>query len=127
MKTFDVIQTSQAPQALGPYSQGTMSDHLVFLSGQIGLVPATGELIDSTIELQLTQLFANMRAVLESAGLGFENIIKLTVFIKDLADFPKVNEAMTRYFKAPYPARSTVEVSGLPKNAAVEIEAIALR
>lgn len=127
MKTFDTIHTSQAPKALGPYSQGTMSNNLLFLSGQIGLVPATGELVDSAIEHQLIQLFENMKAILASAGLGLENIIKLTVFITDLADFPKVNEAMMQHFKAPYPARSTVEVSGLPKNAAVEIEAIALR
>jgi 2-iminobutanoate/2-iminopropanoate deaminase len=127
MKMFDIIQTTQAPQALGPYSQATITDRFVFLSGQIGLSPATGELVGESIDCQITQIFCNIQAILTSAGLGLKNIIKLTVFINDLADFSKVNEAMTALFSEPYPARSTVQVSGLPKNAAIEIEAIALR
>lgn len=127
MKTFDTIQTAQAPQALGPYSQATITDHFVFLSGQIGLSPETGELIDLSVDGQITQIFSNIQAVLTRAGLGFKDVIKLTVFIRDLADFSKVNDAMAALFTEPYPARSTVQVSGLPKNAAIEIEAIALR
>lgn len=127
MKMFDTIQTTQAPQALGPYSQATMTDSFIFLSGQIGVSPTTGELVDLSIEGQITQVFCNIQAVLASAGVGLKSVIKLTVFIRDLADFSKVNQAMTALFVEPYPARSTVQVSGLPKNAAIEIEAIALR
>lgn len=127
MKMFDAIQTTQAPQALGPYSQAIMTDNFIFLSGQIGVSPTTGELVDLSIEGQITQVFSNIQAVLASAGVGLKSVIKLTVFVRDLADFSKVNEAMTTLFAEPYPARSTVQVSGLPKNAAIEIEAIALR
>jgi endoribonuclease L-PSP, putative len=118
------IVTKSAPEAIGPYSQGIISGNLVFASGQIPLDPATGALAEG-IEDQAARAFENLKGVLSAAGASLESVLKTTIFIKDIADFPKVNAVYSSYFKPPYPARSTVGVSALPKGALVEIEAVA--
>lgn len=122
-----VISTDLAPKAIGPYSQGIMFGDLVFLSGQIPVDPSTGEIVtgDDPIVAQTHQSMTNIKNILESQGLNFNNVIKSTVFITDMNDFPKVNEAYAQYFKETYPARSCVQVAKLPKGALVEIEVIA--
>ena len=123
MKT--VIQSKHAPAAVGPYSQAIDIGEFVFCSGQIPLVPETGLMVEGGIEEQARQMFANIKAVLAEAGLGFENIIKTTVFMKDLSQFVVFNGIYAQYFPANPPARSCVEVSALPKGALVECEVIA--
>ena len=118
-----IIATRDAPAAIGPYSQAVRVGELVFMSGQIGLDPTSGMLVEG-IEAQAHQVFLNMRAVAEAAGASLDGVVKLTVFVVDIGDFVKVNEIMQSYFKAPYPARSTVEVAGLPRGARVEVEGI---
>lgn len=124
MKT--VIQTERAPAALGPYSQAVLAPvgKTVYLSGQIGLSPETGELVSADFEAQVKQAFANMKAVIEAAGGRLDNLVKLTLFVTDLANFAIANELMSALIPQPYPARSTVEVSALPKGALFEVEAI---
>jgi len=117
--------TKEAPEAIGPYSQGVIVNNLFFSSGQIPLKP-NGELVTGDIEAQVHQVFANLKAVLESAGASLETVVKTTVFIRRMEDFPKVNEVYASYFTDHWPARSCVEVSGLPKDVDVEIEVIAL-
>ena len=117
------IHTPAAPAALGTYSQGILAGKTLYLSGQLGLDPVTGNLRD-TIEAQIDQAFQNLRAVAAAAGASLDDAVKLTLFLTDLANFAKVNETMARYFKQPYPARSTVQVSALPKNAGFEVEAV---
>jgi reactive intermediate/imine deaminase len=124
--TKQIIASKDAPAAIGPYSQAVRVGDLVFMSGQIGLDPTTGMLVEG-IDAQTHQIFLNMRAVAEAAGATLDEIVKLTVFVVDLGDFAKVNEIMQSYFKAPYPARSTVEVAGLPRGARVEVEGILAR
>lgn len=119
-----VIQTTNAPSAVGPYSQAIEIDSLVFASGQIALNPATGELVEG-LEAQTHQVFKNAQAVIAASGAKWENVIKTTVFITNMDDFAKINEIYATYFKEPYPARSCVEVSKLPKGALVEVEVIA--
>jgi reactive intermediate/imine deaminase len=121
--TQQVIQTNAAPAAIGPYSQAIRVDGTVYCSGQIGLDPATGQLVEG-LEAQTRQVFANMRAVAQAAGGSLANVVKLTLFLADLGDFAKVNEIMAAEMAAPYPARSTVGVSALPRGARIEIEAI---
>jgi reactive intermediate/imine deaminase len=121
--TKQVIASKDAPAAIGPYSQAIRAADTVYLSGQIGLDPSTMELVEG-VEAQAHQVFLNMRAVAEAAGGSLDSVVKLTIFVADLADFAKVNEIMQGYFKPPYPARSTVEVSGLPRGARIEVEAI---
>lgn len=121
-----ILKTNDAPLPIGPYSQGIISGEWIFLSGQIGLDPVSGELVSNELDKQLEQIFKNIDAILKSAGAGLKNIIKLTVFIKDMSQFSLVNEIMLRYLTAPYPVRSTLEVSKLPKNASIEVEAIAV-
>ena len=118
-----MIHTAAAPAALGTYSQGIRAGGTLYLSGQLGLDPATGNL-NQTIDGQIEQAFQNLRAVATSAGASLDDIVKLTLFLTDLGDFAKVNETMARHFREPYPARSTVQVSALPKGAAFEVEAI---
>jgi reactive intermediate/imine deaminase len=118
-----VIHTSAAPAALGTYSQGIRAGQTLYLSGQLGLDPATGNLRD-TIDAQIEQAFQNLRAVAVSAGASLDDAVKLTLFLTDLTNFAKVNETMARYFKEPFPARSTVQVSALPKGAGFEVEAV---
>ena len=122
--TRQIIHTDRAPKAIGPYSQAVRSGNLVFLSGQIPLDPATMELVSGDIEAEARRAFENLEAVVEAAGGTLEQVVKLTLFIIDFAHFPKVNEVMTTFFKQPYPARSTVGVSQLPKGARFEVECV---
>ena len=119
------ISTPNAPAAIGPYSQGLRSGNMVFISGQIPVDPATGEMVEG-IEAQAKQALTNLKNVLAAAGLSTKNVIKTTVFLADLADFPTVNAIYETFFLAPYPARSCVQVAGIPKGALVEIECIAI-
>lgn len=119
-----VIKTTNAPGAVGPYSQAIEIDNLVFASGQIALDPATGEMAEG-IEAQAHQALKNAQAVINASGAKWENVIKTTVFITNIDDFAKVNKIYATYFTQPYPARSCVEVSKLPKGALIEIEVIA--
>lgn len=122
----EIIATAKAPKAIGPYSQAVRANGLLFLSGQIPLHPETGEITGQTIEEQTVRIFENLKGVLESAGLSLADVVKTTVFVKDLGSFPKMNEVYARYFPTDPPARSTVEVSRLPRDVQVEIEAIAI-
>lgn len=125
MKT--VVHTDAAPKAIGPYSQGISvpGGKLVFLSGQIPLDPATGQLVPGDIAAQTERVMKNLQAVLKAAGLDLSHVVRCTIFLMDLADFAVVNEVYGRYFQAAPPARATVQVAGLPKGARVEIDAIA--
>ena len=119
-----IIHTDQAPQAIGTYSQAVNHRGMVFVSGQIPLDPATMEMVTGGIEAQLRRVFENLSAVCTAAGGSLDDIVKLTIFLTDMADFPQVNTIMADYFKAPYPARAAVGVAALPKNASVEMDAI---
>jgi len=121
----EAIHSKHAPAALGPYSQGVRAGNTVYLSGQIGLDPPTGNLVEG-IDAQTHQVFKNLRAVAQAAGGELADIVKLTIMLADLADFAKVNEIMATYFKAPYPARATYQVAALPKGARIEVEGIAV-
>ena len=121
-----IIQTNSAPAAVGPYSQAVETDNFVFASGQIALNPATGEMAEG-IEAQAHQALKNAQAVIAASGAKWVNVIKTTVFITNIDDFGKVNEIYATYFKQPYPARSCVEVSKLPKGALIEVEVIAAK
>ena len=121
-----IIQTDKAPKAIGPYSVAIRTDGFLFSSGQIGLDPSTGELVDGGIEAQTRRVLENIRNVLDAAGTNLEKVVKTTVFLKDMADFSKMNQVYAEFFTNQPPARSTVAVSGLPKGALVEIETIAL-
>lgn len=120
------LSTPSAPAALGPYSQGIDAGPFVFVSGQLPVDPATGEIPDDAAA-QAERAFANVRAILAAAGLGLEHVAKTTVFLSDLADFAAVNEVYSRMFSAPFPARSCVQVAALPRGARLEVEAIAVR
>ena len=122
-----VIHTTNAPAAVGPYSQAIDCGALVFCSGQIPLVPETGLMVEGGIEAQARQMFANIKAVLNAAGLDFRNVVKTTVFMTDLGQFATFNGIYAEYFPTNPPARSCVEVSALPKGALVECEVIAKR
>lgn len=119
----DIIHTSAAPAAIGPYSQATKDVANLFTSGQLGIDPATGE-IPADFEAQARQAFANLKAIIEAAGGNMGNIMKVTIFLTNMADFPIVNKVMEEYCSAPYPARSCFAVAALPKGGAVEVEAI---
>ena len=121
-----MIQTSQAPAAIGPYSQAIQVGNLVFTSGQLPVNPTTGELIVDDIQAETRQCLNNVEAILAAAGTSLKNAVKLTVFIKDMSQFSKINEAYAEYFPEDKPARSCVEVARLPKDANIEIEAIAM-
>lgn len=125
MNEIQCIQAPDLPMPLGPYSQALKVGPLLFTSGQIGIDPTTGKLAGKDLEIQLEQIFKNLEALLKAAGGQFKNITKLTVFILDIAQFETVNQMMTKVFASPYPARSTVEVSRLPMDALIEIDAIA--
>jgi len=120
-----VIQTEKAPKAIGPYSQAIEAGNFLFLSGQIPLDPKTGE-VQGDIRQQTRQVLENIKGVLESEKLGMESVVKVTIFLKDIGNFNQVNEVYATYFPSSPPARSTVEVAKLPRDAAIEIEAIAL-
>ncbi len=121
--TKEAIASKNAPAALGPYSQGVRAGDTVYLSGQLGLDPSTGNLADG-VEAQAHQVFRNLRAVAQAADGELDDIVKLTLLLADLADFAKVNEIMTTYFKPPYPARATYQVAALPKAARLEVEGV---
>lgn len=118
------IESGNAPKAIGPYSQAVLVDDTLYVSGNIPVNPKTGDVADGIVN-QSKQVFKNMKAVLNEAGMGFENVVKTTAFLTDLSDFATFNEIYASYFVAPYPARSCVEVSKLPKNVLVEVECIA--
>jgi len=118
------IHSDHAPAAIGPYSQATRAGGLVFLSGQIALDPASGEIVGDDAAAQARQAFANLRAVCEAAGGSFDDIVRLGLYLTDLSDFAAVNAVMAELFAAPFPARSTIEVSGLPRGAKFEVDAI---
>lgn len=124
--TISVILTKDAPQPIGPYSQAVRANGFLFCSGQIALDPSTGQLSASDVEGQTKRVMENIKAVLAAGGSGFDRVVKTTIFLKSMGDFPKVNEIYGSYFKAAPPARSTVEVSRLPKDVLVEIEITAL-
>lgn len=124
MSALTPVQTSLAPAAIGPYSQAIKSGQMVFLSGQIPLVPETMEVIAGGIEEQTHQVFRNLIAVCEEAGGSLANAAKLTIYLTDLGDFAAVNAIMSEYFSEPYPARATIQVSALPKGVSVEIDAV---
>lgn len=119
-----IIQTDQAPAAIGPYSQAVRAGNSVYLSGQIPLDPVSGELVAGNIGAQARRVFDNLTAVAEEAGGSLAQIVRVGIYVADLANFAAVNAVMAEYFQAPYPARSTIEVSALPKGAQVEVDAI---
>ncbi|MDN5924003.1 MAG: RidA family protein [Xanthomonadales bacterium] len=119
-----IINTARAPSALGPYSQAVRAGNCVYFSGQIPLDPATGELQDGDISAQARRVFDNLSAVAEAAGGSLAQMVRVGIYMTDLANFAAVNAVMAEYFQAPYPARSTIEVTALPKAAQVEVDAI---
>ena len=119
------IETTNAPAAVGPYSQSIKTGDMLFLSGQVPLSPSTGEIVGDNVTDQAHQVMKNLSAVLEAAGGSFKNVVKMGIFLKDLEDFGAVNEVYASYLQKPYPARACVEVARLPKDVMVEIEAIA--
>jgi 2-iminobutanoate/2-iminopropanoate deaminase len=121
------IATAAAPPAIGPYSQAIAAGELVFLSGQIGLEPATGTLIAGGTAPETERVMQNLQAVLAAAGLGFEHVVRTTIYLVDLSEFTLVNDIYGRYLIEPYPARATVGVAALPRGARVEIDAVAMR
>ncbi len=120
----EIIKTDKAPEAIGTYSQAVKVNDTVYISGQIGLVPETMEMITDDIEAEIKQVFSNITAICAAAGGSIDKIVKLTVLLTDLGNFATLNEIMSEYFSEPYPARAAYEVAGLPKGGNVEIEAI---
>ena len=116
------IHSDQAPKAIGPYSQAIRVGDTVYMAGQIPLDPATMQMVEGDFEKEARRVFENIKAVIAAAGGTFEQVVKVTIFLTDFANFAKVNEIMAQYFKEPYPARSTVAVAALPRNARVEVE-----
>jgi 2-iminobutanoate/2-iminopropanoate deaminase len=121
------VHSDGAPAAIGPYSQAVAVSGAVYLSGQIGLDPASGQLVEGGVEAEARRVMQNLEAVLAAAGLGFAQVVKTTIFLADLADFAKVNEIYGSYFGDPKPARSTIQAAALPRRARVEIDAVAVR
>lgn len=122
----EIISTDMAPKAIGPYSQAVKVGNFLFISGQIPIDPKTGELIEGNIKEQTKRVLENLKGIIESLGGSLENIIKTTVFLKNIEDFHDMNEIYAEYFKENPPARSTIEVSRLPRNVSIEIEAIGI-
>jgi 2-iminobutanoate/2-iminopropanoate deaminase len=121
----DAVSTPNAPAAIGPYSQAIRAGSFLFLSGQIPLDPATGQIVAGGIEPQTRQVFTNIGAILAAAGLSFAHVVSATVYVADMNDFARVNEIYATYFPAPAPARATVQVARLPKDSLVEIQVVA--
>ena len=121
-----VIHTEKAPKAIGPYSQAIQAGNLLFLSGQLPIDPVSGELVKGDIREQTRRVLENLKGVLESQKLGMEDVVKVTIFLKDMGNFSQVNEVYATYFPSSPPARSTVEVARLARDADIEIEAIAI-
>ena len=122
----EAVRTDKAPAAIGPYSQAVRVGNLVFCSGQIPLDPATGQLVTGDIAAQTRQVFANLGAVLTAAGVSFDHVARTTVYLADMTDFAAMNDVYGTFFRDPAPARSTIQAAGLPKNARVEIDVIAI-
>lgn len=120
------LHTDSAPAAIGPYSQAVMAGGFLFSAGQIGLDPQSGEMVAPDVVGQARRVFRNLEAVLAEAGLGFRDVVRTTVYLADMGEFPLVNEVYAEHFEEPYPARSTVAAAGLPKGARVEIDVVAL-
>ena len=120
----EIISTTNAPQAIGPYSQAVKTKNLMFISGQIPLDPTTGNLVEGSIEDEANQALKNLKSICEAAGYTLDDAVKITIFLTDLGNFSVVNDVMKEHFSEPYPARATVEVSGQPLGVNVEIEAI---
>ena len=125
MSSKEIVNTSKAPNAIGPYSQAIKINKMVFLSGQIAIDPESQQFIDGDIETQTKRVLDNLKSVIEASGCSLENVVKTTIYLTDMNDFSKVNEIYATYFSSGKPARSTVCVAALPKNAKVEIDAIA--
>jgi 2-iminobutanoate/2-iminopropanoate deaminase len=121
-----IIKTDRAPKAIGPYSAGVKTHCFIFTAGQLGIIPETGDIIEGGIESETRQALQNIQNILEAAGASLNNVVKTTVFLRDMADFSRMNAIYAEFFKEAPPARSTVQVAALPKAAAVEIEAIAM-
>lgn len=124
MKKADSISTTQAPKAIGPYSQGIVAGQFLFVSGQLPINPDKGEMVDGDIAARAEQVFDNISAIVRSAGGSMADVVKVTLFLTDMADFQQVNEVYSRHFQTPYPARSAVQVSALPLGSNIEAEAI---
>lgn len=123
-----IIQTDKAPAPIGPYSQAVMAGNILYTSGQIALDPKSGEMVDSDIEMETTQVMRNLKAVLEAAEMDFSHVVKSSIFLKDMGDFQRVNAVYAEYFEeAEAPARETVQVAQLPKDVRVEISMIAVK
>lgn len=122
---MEIIATNKAPAAIGPYSQAVRAGGMLFCSGQIALDPITGEMVSGSIEEETRRVLENLQELLGAAGVGFDNVLKTTIYLVDMADFPTVNQVYGSYFSASKPARATVAVAALPRGARVEIEAIA--
>jgi len=122
-----IIKTTDAPQAIGTYSQAVEIENTVYLSGQIPLLPDTMELVEGDMRIQITRVFENLDAVVKAAGGSLADIVKLNIYLTDLSHFPLINEIMANYFDEPYPARAAVGVSELPKGAEVEMDAIMIK
>jgi len=122
--TKTIIQTDDAPQAIGTYSQAVKVDNTVYISGQIPLDPATMEVVEGGIEAEITRVFDNLKAVAAASGGSLADVVKLNIFLTDMSNFPLVNEAMARYFQQPYPARAAIGVAALPKGVDVEMDAV---
>lgn len=125
MAGIDIVKTDKAPQAVGPYSVAARSGGFVFAAGQIGLIPATGKIVSGGVEAETRQALTNLGNVFAAAGTSLEQVVKTTVFLRDMDDFGRMNAVYAEFFPEDPPARSTIAVAGLPKDAAVEIEAIA--
>lgn len=121
-----IVHTEKAPAAIGPYSQGVITGNLLFTAGQIALDPATGQIVQGDVAVQTERVIRNLTAVLESGGASWSDVVKTTVYLQDMADFPRVNEVYGRMIGDARPARSTVQVSGLPRGVLVEIDAVAV-
>nr|XP_027193688.1 2-iminobutanoate/2-iminopropanoate deaminase-like [Dermatophagoides pteronyssinus] len=121
-----ILSTPLAPIPIGPYSQAVQVGNQIYLSGQLGMNVRTGELLTESIQAEARQTFNNMKAVVESGGARMSDIVKLTIFIRDFNDFPIINDVMKEFFQSPFPARSTIGVASLPKNARIELECIAV-
>jgi 2-iminobutanoate/2-iminopropanoate deaminase len=124
--TKEIVIAPKAPAALGPYSAGVKVGSIVYTAGQLGIDPATGNLVTGGIEAQTRQVFHNLQAILEAAGTSLDKVVKTTVFMQDMGEFAKMNGVYAQFFTGDYPARSTIQVATLPKGGLVEIEAIAL-
>jgi 2-iminobutanoate/2-iminopropanoate deaminase len=121
----ETVSTDHAPKAIGPYSQAVIHNGIAYLSGQIALDPATNQIIEGDVAAQTERVLQNLKAVLEACGASLDSVLKTTVFLKDMSDFPRMNEVYGRYFSAKPPARSTVQAARLPRDVSVEIDAIA--